>query len=341
MRVGVCDFPSAYEFPPRGYGGIERWLWSVAVGARRAGCEVHLLGPSWRDDLPAGFHRLPLRIENAGTDPGQWHEVRRRQLDLLVVGHEYPSQQAWRRAWLDLGCDVVSHQQDPNFRHADGAFDGRRSRLFCYSPEMLARYSRQHPRPALSTHLGFREEEPPRAVRGSDLVVWIGRIDAEKAPHLATMAAAALGLRIRIIGPVFDPEYVLRYREQFTAAHVELTGEVAGPSKLRAIAECRVLAYTCSRTYVEAAGAVFGESLRVGTPVAALAWRPGTSPEAALCGRTGRVAAASPRGTDEEAARSLAVAIDEASQLNASEVQEVGLRRFDPVAHFRVLAERS
>lgn len=34
MLVGVCDFPGTYAFPPRGYGGIERWLWDAALGAR-------------------------------------------------------------------------------------------------------------------------------------------------------------------------------------------------------------------------------------------------------------------------------------------------------------------
>ncbi|MEV2276245.1 lasso peptide biosynthesis B2 protein [Nocardiopsis sp. NPDC049922] len=47
VLVGVCDFPGRYAFPPAGYGGIERWLWAVAVGARAAGADVHLLGPGW------------------------------------------------------------------------------------------------------------------------------------------------------------------------------------------------------------------------------------------------------------------------------------------------------
>ena len=51
MLVGVCDFPGSYAFPPAGYGGIERWLWAVAVGARAAGADVHLLGPDWLTDL--------------------------------------------------------------------------------------------------------------------------------------------------------------------------------------------------------------------------------------------------------------------------------------------------
>ena len=63
MLVGICDFPSAYDFPPHGYGGIERWLWAVAVGAKRAGADVHLLGPKWRRDLD-GFTRRPVRLED-------------------------------------------------------------------------------------------------------------------------------------------------------------------------------------------------------------------------------------------------------------------------------------
>ncbi|MGH3624510.1 MAG: hypothetical protein ACRDQ5_22445 [Sciscionella sp.] len=45
MLAGVCDFP------PCGYGGIERWLWAVAIGARARGAEVHLLGPQGRSEL--------------------------------------------------------------------------------------------------------------------------------------------------------------------------------------------------------------------------------------------------------------------------------------------------
>jgi hypothetical protein len=43
MLVGVCDFPSRYAFPSAGYGGIERWLWAAATGARKAGTDVPLL----------------------------------------------------------------------------------------------------------------------------------------------------------------------------------------------------------------------------------------------------------------------------------------------------------
>ncbi len=275
MLVGICDFPSTYDFPPHGYGGIERWLWAAAVGAKRADADVHLLGPKWRTDLD-GFTRRPVRLEDL-TDPA---ELKASGYDLLVVGHEYPSLPAWRKVFDQLDADVATFQHWPYFQHIPDAFDGHRRRLYCYSLEMCRRYAVHRPFPELAVHLGLREEEPP-AVDGTDLV-WLGRIDEQKAPHIAVLAARLLGRRIRLVGPVFDREYLNRHQRLFEAPHVELVGELGGPAKIETLNGAAALVYTCARDYIEAGAAVFGESLRAGTPVAALAWSPGTCAEAAL-----------------------------------------------------------
>jgi glycosyltransferase involved in cell wall biosynthesis len=338
MLVGVCDFPGSYAFPPAGYGGIERWLWAAAVGARHAGADVHLLGPSWRQGLGDDWVTEPVRLESLTTGSRQLPRLRSAGYDLLIVGHEYPSVPAWRRAWEKLDCDVATFQHAPDFRHTAGAFDGYRSRLYCYSPEMAERYLADHPRAELAVHLGLGEEEPPAAA-GCDLV-WLGRIDSEKAPHLAIMAATLLGRRIRIIGPVFDEGYLRLHSELFRADHVEFAGELGGAAKTTALNAGRVLVYSCARHYVEAGAAVFGESLRAGTPVAALAWRQGTCAQAALCDDTGAVATVPPDADDNHAASALAEAIEQAALLKPAHVQEVGHARFDPVRHFRALASR-
>ncbi len=43
-KIVVCDYPSKYLFPPKGYGGIERWLWTVAKESVGLGMEVLILG---------------------------------------------------------------------------------------------------------------------------------------------------------------------------------------------------------------------------------------------------------------------------------------------------------
>ena len=262
MLVGVCDFPGSYAFPPSAYGGIERWLWATAIGARKAGAEVHLLGPQWRADLAQGWTTAAIRLED--LDPDDRKAIRQLAVyDLLIVGHEYPSHPAWRRVFDQLDCDLATFQHAPSFQHQPGAFDGKRSRLFCYSAEMMERYASQSPRRSLAVHLGLDEEEPPAA--DGEHLVWLGRIDREKVPHLAIMAAQRLGRRIKIVGPIFDMPYVESQARYFGADNVDFVGELGGRDKAAAFSGGAVFVYTYARDYIEAGAAVFGEALRAGT----------------------------------------------------------------------------
>lgn len=336
MKVGVCDYPSAYLFPPHGYGSIERWLWAAAVGARQWGATVHLIGPQWRSDLPVGFRRCDVRLEEVTRSAEGYDGLRELGLDLLIVGHEYPSLPAWRDIWQDLGCEVVTFQHDPQFAHPAGTFDGVRSRLLCYSPEMVLRYSEHKPRQELCVQVGL-DERPLPAAEGIDLL-WLGRVCAAKAPHLAALAARRLGRRLRIVGPVHEEDYVRQHASLLHADHVEWVGELGGVAKAHALREARVLVYTCARDYIEAGAAIFGDALRAGTPVAALAWRPGTCADAALCPQTGAVASVYDEAGETTVAEALMLAILAAEHLEPQAVQAIGLRRFDPQRHFQALA---
>lgn len=338
MLVGVCDFPGTYPFPPSGYGGIERWLWAAAIGARRTGAEVHLMGPQWRQELAGEWVLRPIRLEDVTPGTLVARSLRAMGYELLVVGHEYPSLPAWRATWETLDVDVATFQHWPYFDHQPGTFDGLQSRLYCYSIEMRDRYASHRPILELAVHLGLGESALP-AREGGELL-WLGRIDAQKAPHLAIRAADMLSRNITVAGPVFDPTYLDAHRADFTANHVTLAGEVSGKTKARLLAEAGTLVYTCARDYVEAGAAIFGEALRAGIPVAALAWRLGTCAHAALCGQTGAIAQLSPETDDDRVAKALADAIEQVAVLQAQEVQEIGRTRFDPARHFRTLAAR-
>jgi glycosyltransferase involved in cell wall biosynthesis len=338
MLVGVCDFPSDYQFPPSRYGGIERWLWAVAVGARQAGAEVHLLGPQWRPELADQWVMRPIRLEDMKPGGRQACGLQATGYDLLIVGHEYPSLPAWREVWDSLDADVATFQHWPYFEHQANAFDGARSRLYCYSEQMRQRYAAHQPIAELAVYRGLNEAERPARDYGD--LLWMGRIHPQKATHLAIRTAGLLGRRITVAGPVFDREYVDTHREDFGAEHVNMVGEVGGEAKMRLLAEAGVLVYTCAPDYIEAGAGSFGEALRAGTPVAALAWQPGTCAQAALCNRTGSVALVDVEDNDTIATNALADAVEQVTPLRAADVQEVGLFRFDPARHFRALATR-
>ncbi|MQA10178.1 MAG: glycosyltransferase [Pseudonocardiaceae bacterium] len=338
MLVGVCDFPGDYAFPPSGYGGIERWLWAVAVGARAAGADVHLLGPLWRSELSDEWTVHPIRLEEVTPNSREARALRDTDYELLVVGHEYPSLPAWRAVWETLETDLATFQHWPYFQHQPEAFDGVRARLYCYSEQMRQRYAAQRPITELAVHLGLEEAELP--ARDGDGVLWIGRIDRQKAPHLAIRAAGLLGREITIAGPLFDRGYLDAHSGDLGANHVTLVGEVGGAAKMRLLAGAGTLVYTCARDYIEAGAASFGEALRAGTPVVALAWQPGTCAEAALCEQTGTVVRLDRNADDEIAAKALADAIGQVTPLRAADVQEIGLARFDPLQHYQALATR-
>jgi glycosyltransferase involved in cell wall biosynthesis len=199
MLVGVCDFPSRYAFPPKGYGGIERWLWAAAVGARQVGADVHLLGHQWRRELADDWVVHALRLEDLDPASGEVRRLRDTNYDILIVGHEYPSLAAWRTTRDAIGCEVATFQHWPYFRHQAAAFDGASVRLYCYSDEMCERYSEHHPSQLLAVHLGWQETEQLAGEDGD--LLWLGRIDKQKAPHIAIKAAQVLDRRITIAGP--------------------------------------------------------------------------------------------------------------------------------------------
>jgi glycosyltransferase involved in cell wall biosynthesis len=201
---------------------------------------------------------------------------------------------------------------------------------------MVERYREHRPTQCLSVQFGLGEHMPDPATQGQDLV-WIGRVDGDKAPHLAAMASAHLGKRLRIIGPI-NKTYFNQHRAILTAPHVEFVGELAGSSKLTALSSARTLVYTCSRDYVEAGAAVFGEALRCGTPVAAAVWRSGTCAQSALCHETGTLAEFRRDDSDHDVATTLADAIGAAANLDHRRVQKIGLDRFNPARHFAALS---
>jgi glycosyltransferase involved in cell wall biosynthesis len=229
---------------------------------------------------------------------------------------------------------LFEFQHDPAFQHAVSAFDRVQSRLYCYSPEMVERYASCAPLQTLSVQFGLDEEAPAEPGVGRS-VVWLGRIDRDKAPHLAALATARLGLRLTLVGPVLDDAYVAEHAASLHAAHVTWAGELSGAAKMALLQEAGVLVYTCAPGYVEAGAAVFGEALRAGVPVAALTWRAGTCAHAALCPDTGVTATADPVKGDGVAV--LADAIDQTMRLDRRTVQEVGLCSFDPAQQFQAL----
>lgn len=128
---------------------------------------------------------------------------------------------------------------------------------------------------------------PFRADKG-DYVLWLGRFNPDKGPHLAIDAARAAGLRIILAGKCvelneqefFETEIVPRL-----GPDVEYVGEADSAMKKKLLADARALAFPLQ--WEEPFGMVMIEAMACGTPVVALSR--GSVPEVIRHGISGLI----------------------------------------------------
>lgn len=131
-----------------------------------------------------------------------------------------------------------------------------------------------------------RQFHPAR--RKGDYLLWIGRIDPKKAPHLAIAVAKRLGMRLLLAAgypskdnvPYYEREVLPRIGGKIT--HI---GHVGGRSKAHLLAGARCV--LMPQQWDEPFGLVATEAMAAGTPVVAL--RRGALPELVRHGETGFV----------------------------------------------------
>lgn len=104
---------------------------------------------------------------------------------------------------------------------------------------------------------------------GGDDLVWFGRIVAEKAPHVAALIARRAGRRLRIAGPLSDPDYFREHLEPMLGDDVEYVGHLMPEGLAELVGSS--LACLVTPDWDEPFGLVAAEAMACGTPVLALA----------------------------------------------------------------------
>ena len=103
---------------------------------------------------------------------------------------------------------------------------------------------------------------------GGERLCWFGRIVPEKAPHLAVLAAARLGMGLDLAGPVGDPAYAAQLARLCRGRDVRWRGPLrqAELADLVGSSLCTLV----TPVWDEPFGQVVPESLACGTPVVAV-----------------------------------------------------------------------
>jgi len=128
--------------------------------------------------------------------------------------------------------------------------------------------------------------EWPLRERKQDYVLWVGRINPDKGPHRAIVAARAAGVKLILAGVIQQGQQEFFDRE--VAPHIDgdrvrFIGEVGGSRKSALFADARALLVPIR--WQEPFGMVIIESLACGTPV--IAFPEGAACELVVDGETG------------------------------------------------------
>lgn len=169
-------------------------------------------------------------------------------------------------------------------------------------------------------HNGTDYTQFPLQEQKSDHLLFIGRIDPKKGPHLAIEVAQRLGMRLAIAASWPSPDNRPYMQEEILprlGGGVEYLGEVRGEAKTSLIGQAQ--AVLMPSQWDEPFGLVATEAMACGTPV--IAFRRGALPEIVQDGQTGYLV-----NTVEE----MAEAVGRLDAIQPHRCRQAVIERFSP-----------
>ncbi len=289
MRVAIVA-PPWYPVPPNGYGGIEWVVALLADGLTERGHQVTLFAPPGSEteaQLVPPLGKVPPQ-ELIG-DP--WYEAAHavsayqhgEEFDIL---HDHTG---------PVGVSIGAMSDCPTVHTLHGPFTDETTMLY-------RRIARRHWFVAISK--SQRSMGPPNLrwagvvyngipmdrywlhMDKEEFLLFLGRADEEKAPHLAIQAARRAGRRlVMCVTTKNDRErrYWAEQVEPLLDDDVDVRGECDQDQKADLLARATALLFPIQ--WPEPFGLVMTEAMACGTPV--VAWRNGSVPEVVADGETG------------------------------------------------------
>lgn len=294
MRVGIVA-PPWLPCPPEGYGGTERVVALLADGLVDRGHEVTLFASGdsrTKAKLVSHFERAPgtaLMVANPFAElPHVLTAYSHAEEFDVVHDHTFP-----------FGVSIGAHIAHPpvvHTLHGPPGYPGVRP-VYDLLAERISFVSiSDSQRAGLPTlnyvatvYNGVAVDTYPLPGEKDGDLVFVGRMNPEKGPHLAIEVARRLGRRLLMAVKMAEPpekEFFHREVEPLLGPNVELIGEIGFAEKVSLYSRARCTLMPIQ--WPEPFGLVMVESMACGTPV--VAFRAGAATEIIAHGVTGFLA---------------------------------------------------